>query len=49
VLVEVIEEYIAHNNENPRPFIWTKTADQIIAKVSRGRVSLEAVRQSRVI
>jgi transposase len=49
VLVEVIEEYIAHNNENPRPFIWTKTADQIIAKVRRGRVSLEAVRQSRVI
>jgi hypothetical protein len=30
VLVEVIEEYIAHNNENPKPFIWTKTADQII-------------------
>jgi transposase len=49
VLVEVIEEYIAHNNENPKPFIWTKTADQIIAKVRRGRVSLEAVRQSRVI
>ena len=49
VLVEVIEEYIAHNNENPKPFIWTKTADQIIAKVRRGRVSLETVRQSRVI
>jgi transposase len=49
VLIEAIESYIAHNNENPRPFIWTKTADQIIAKVRRGRVALETVRQSRVI
>ena len=49
VLIEAIESYIAHNNENPRPFIWTKTADQIIAKVRRGRVALETARQSRVI
>ena len=49
VLIQAIESYIAHNNENPKPFIWTKTADQIIAKVRRGRVALEAVRQSRVI
>jgi transposase len=49
VLIEAIEEYIAHNKENPRPFIWTKTAGEIIAKVRRGRVALEAVRQSRVI
>jgi transposase len=48
-LVDVINAYIAHNNENPKPFIWTKTADQIIAKVRRGRVALEAVKQSRVI
>jgi transposase len=49
VLIEAIESYIAHNNENPKPFIWTKTADQIIAKVRRGRVALETVRQLRVI
>jgi len=49
VLIEAIEEYIAHNNDNPKPFIWTKTAGEIIAKVRRGRVALEAVRQSRVI
>ena len=48
-LIEAIEEYIAHNNEHPKPFIWTKTAGEIIAKVRRGRVALEAVRQSRVI
>ena len=49
VLIEAIEDYIAHNNDDPKPFIWTKTADQIIAKVRRGRVALETVRQSRVI
>jgi transposase len=48
-LVTAINDYIAHNNENPRPFIWTKTAKQIITKVRRGRVALEAVRQSRAI
>jgi transposase len=48
-LVEAINDYVAHNNANPKPFIWTKTAKQIIAKVRRGRVALEAVRQSRVI
>jgi transposase len=49
VLIEAIEAYIVHNNENQRPFIWTKTAEEIIAKVRRGRVALEAARQSRVI
>src|ERR1035437_2441234 len=48
-LVEAIEDYIAHHNENPTPFIWTKTAKQIITKVRRGRVALETVRQSRAI
>jgi transposase len=48
-LVSAIEDYIAHNNEHPKPFVWTKTAGQIIAKVRRGRVALEAVKQSRVI
>jgi DNA-nicking Smr family endonuclease len=48
-LVEAIEDYIANDNEDPTPFIRTKTAKQIIAKVRRGRVALEAVRQSRAI
>lgn len=48
-LVGAIDDYIAHNNEDPTPFVWTKTAGQIIAKVRRGRVALEAVRQSQVI
>lgn len=48
-LVGTIEDYIAHNNANPKPFIWTKTAGENIAKVRRGRVALEAVKESRVI
>jgi hypothetical protein len=48
-LVTAIEDYIAHNNENPNPFVWTKTSGQIIAKVRRGRVALEQVRESRAI
>src|SRR5437773_1949272 len=28
-----IKEYIAIANENPKPFIWTKTADDILASV----------------
>src|SRR5947209_1445906 len=30
-----IKEYIAIANENPKPFIWTKTADDILASVER--------------
>src|SRR5215210_5646314 len=40
-LIAVIEDYIAHNNADPKPFKWTKTADQITEKVKRGRVALE--------
>ena len=46
---KTIEDYIARHNEDPIPFIWTKTAKQIITKVRRGRVALETVRQSRAI
>ena len=43
-LVAAIESYIAHHNDNPKPFVWTKTADEIIAKVRRGRVALDQAR-----
>jgi hypothetical protein len=28
-------DYVAHHNENPRPFVWTADADRILAKVAR--------------
>ena len=43
-LVTAIESYIAHHNNDPKPFVWTKTADEIITKVRRGRVALDEAR-----
>lgn len=42
-LIETIQEYIEHNNANPKPFIWTKSADQIIEKVKRGKAILRTL------
>ncbi len=42
-LIAAIEAYLAAHNENPKPFIWTATAEDILAKVARGRVSLQQV------
>lgn len=33
-LIKAIEDYIQINNQNPKSFIWTKTADEIITKVN---------------
>ena len=42
-LIDAIQNYLAAHNENPKPFQWTATADQILAKVRRGRVTLDAI------
>jgi transposase len=44
-LITKIEEYLDAHNEDPKPFVWTATADDILAKVARGRVALQAVNQ----
>ena len=38
-----IETYLAAHNENPQPFQWTATTDQILEKIRRGRVTLNAI------
>ncbi len=40
-LIAAIDAYLKANNENPEPFVWTASADQILAKVRRGRVTLD--------
>jgi len=40
VLIEAIELWAEHWNDDPKPFVWKKTADEIIAKVRRGRAAL---------
>ncbi len=39
-LVGAITEYVNVHNENPKPFIWTAKANDILAKVKRARVAL---------
>ena len=34
-LETAIRNYIQHHNKNPRPFVWHKTADQILDSVAR--------------
>jgi hypothetical protein len=33
-LVSAIEEFIRINNENPKPFIWTKSVSDILEKIT---------------
>jgi transposase len=42
-LIASIQEYIDSQNDAPRPYLWTATADSILAKVARGRIALEKV------
>ncbi len=39
-LVEAIEAYIAEHNMDPKPFIWTAKASDILAKVTRAKSAL---------
>lgn len=40
-LITAIEDYLTASNADPTPFVWTATAEQILAKVRRGRVALD--------
>jgi hypothetical protein len=33
-LQAAINRYLAEHNDDPRPFVWTKSADQILAKLT---------------
>jgi hypothetical protein len=35
-----IGDYIDRHNKNPKPFIWTAKASDILAKVSRAKIVL---------
>jgi transposase len=39
-LIDAIDRWAAHWNDDPKPFVWHKTAKQIITKVKRGRAAL---------
>jgi len=33
-LINAIDAYLEEHNHNPKPFIWTKTADEILEKLA---------------
>lgn len=41
-LVTAINEYVAHHNMDPKPFIWTKSARDILQKVIRANSRLSS-------
>ena len=41
-LIAAIDEYVAQHNTKPKPFIWTKSARDILAKVIRANSRLSA-------
>jgi transposase len=42
-LQAAINRFIADTNDKPKPFVWTKSTDAILAAVQRGRQVLEAI------
>jgi len=41
VLIKQIRDYIDHWNNHPKPFTWTATADEILAKVQLVQTSIK--------
>jgi hypothetical protein len=41
-LIGAFDEYIAHHNIKPKPFIWTKSARDILPKVIRANSHLSS-------
>ncbi len=44
-LEQAIAEYIEHHNNHPKPFIWTASATDILAKVTRAKAALAKVKK----
>jgi transposase len=42
-LTAAIGEYIHLNNQDPKPFIWTKKAEEIIEKINRCKATMETL------
>lgn len=45
-LIKAIENYIEAHNSDPKPFIWTATATDILEKVKRGRRKLDKMQSA---
>ena len=45
-LTAAITTWAEHWNTDPKPFIWKATAEEIIAKVERGRTTLHQIKST---
>src|SRR5579871_90993 len=45
-LEEAIMEYLDSHNADPKPFVWTKSADEILNKVTRAKQALARTKQT---
>ena len=43
-LIAAIEDYLSKHNADPKPFVWTKPAETILAKTRRARAKVDAVK-----
>jgi transposase len=41
-LKDAIMAYLEHHNANPKPFVWTKSASEILEKVAKAKQALES-------
>jgi len=45
-LKDALRLWVKHWNKDPKPFIWTKAAEEIVEKVRRGRAALHQVKSA---
>ena len=45
-LEQIIIAHIDKNNKNPKPFVWTKSAEEILEKVNRARLTLDNIQSN---
>ena len=43
-LEDAIHDYLLRHNANPKPFVWTKSADDILARERRALNLLDLIR-----
>jgi hypothetical protein len=48
-LIATIDDHIAQHNQDPKPFIWTKKASDILEKVKRARAPRINAHQSAAV
>ena len=42
-LQAAINRFVTEHNEEPKPFVWTKDPDRIIAAIKRGHQMLDSI------